>query len=69
MLKTLNKSFFNKLGYIFFNSLIKSDFDTDNLARKYYFLSFLPLSLSDKDEKGRFFPDNGELNLDTASLF
>ena len=23
---------------------------------------------SHKDEKGRFFPDNGELNFDTASL-
>ena len=27
------------------------------------------LSLSDNDEKGKFFPDKGELNFDTASLF
>ena len=27
------------------------------------------LSLSDNDEKGKFFPESGELNLVTASLF
>ena len=54
----------------FFDSCFtNSDLVIGNLFFTYFFsLSFF-LSLSDKVEKGRFFPDNGELNLVTASLF
>ena len=37
-----------------------------NLA---YFFFLFSSNLSDKDENGRFFPDRGEENLLTASLF
>ena len=67
--KNFSRSFLSKLGYVFDSCLTKSDLVIGNFVFTYFFsLSFF-FSLSDKDEKGRFFPDKGELNFVTASLF
>ena len=67
--KNFSRSFFNKLGYVFESCFTNSDLVIGNLVFTYFFsLSFF-FSLSDKVEKGRFFPDKGELNFVTASLF
>ena len=35
----------------------------------FFFLVFLSSNLSESEEKGKFFPESGDENFDTASLF
>ena len=53
-----------------FNQLVNSKEIYKNLPNyKARGLIYQSILLSDSVEKGKFFPDNGELNLETASLF